>query len=151
MDRLIREDDMAVYGDKGYANDAKKRAAEEAGVTWAVKEKAKRAAHATQRDGRAIAASGKVRAIVEHVFRVREVPVRLSPRALSRRCERRAGGRCCASPISISSAAGLRLRDGKEWLEYPEWSPRCRKIRHIRSDEPRPDRETLMFRGSLEI
>ena len=41
MDRLIREDDRAVYGDKGYASDEKKRAAEDAGVLWAVKEKAK--------------------------------------------------------------------------------------------------------------
>ena len=28
MDRLIRDDDTAVYGDKGYASGAKKRAAE---------------------------------------------------------------------------------------------------------------------------
>src|SRR4051794_29420583 len=41
MDRLIRDDDTAVYGDKGYASGAKKRAAEAAGVLWAVKEKAK--------------------------------------------------------------------------------------------------------------
>jgi transposase, IS5 family len=41
MDRLIRDDDTAVYGDKGYASDAKKRAAAAAGVLWSVKEKAK--------------------------------------------------------------------------------------------------------------
>ena len=35
MDRLIRDDDTAVYGDKGYASGAKKRAAEAAGVLWA--------------------------------------------------------------------------------------------------------------------
>ena len=29
MDRLIRDDDTAVYGDKGYARGAKKRAAED--------------------------------------------------------------------------------------------------------------------------
>jgi IS5 family transposase len=40
MDCLVR-DDTAVYGDKGYSSDAKKRAAEAAGVLWAVKEKAK--------------------------------------------------------------------------------------------------------------
>ena len=40
MERLIRDDDSAVYGDKGYASDAKRRAAEAAGVLWAVKEKA---------------------------------------------------------------------------------------------------------------
>ena len=31
---MIRDDDTAVYGDKGYASDAKKRAAEVAGVFW---------------------------------------------------------------------------------------------------------------------
>ena len=31
MDRLIRDDDTTVYGDKGYASGAKKRAAEVAG------------------------------------------------------------------------------------------------------------------------
>jgi IS5 family transposase len=41
MDRLIRDDDTTVYSDKGYASDAKKRAAEAAGVLWAVKERAK--------------------------------------------------------------------------------------------------------------
>ena len=34
MANLIREDDTAVYGDKGYASDEKKRAAETAGVLW---------------------------------------------------------------------------------------------------------------------
>jgi IS5 family transposase len=41
MDKLIREDDCAVYGDNGYARDEKRQAAEKAGVLWAVKEKAK--------------------------------------------------------------------------------------------------------------
>ncbi len=41
MDELIREDDRAVYGNKGYVNDGKKRAAEAAGVLGAVKGKAK--------------------------------------------------------------------------------------------------------------
>ena len=49
MDRLIRDDDTAVYGDKGYASDAKKRAAEAAGVLWAVKEKAKPGGRLTAR------------------------------------------------------------------------------------------------------
>ena len=38
MDDLIREDDRAVYGDKGYASDEKKRAAKAAGVRWAAKD-----------------------------------------------------------------------------------------------------------------
>jgi IS5 family transposase len=33
----VRDDDTAVYGDKGYASGAKKCAAEAAGVLWAVK------------------------------------------------------------------------------------------------------------------
>jgi transposase, IS5 family len=70
MDELIREDDRAVFADKGYVNEKKKRAARGAGVYWAVKEKAK--------PGRKLSASqhkrnrrhGAIRAKVEHVFRV---------------------------------------------------------------------------------
>jgi IS5 family transposase len=39
MDNLIREDDRAVFADKGYVNEKKRRAARRAGVYWAVKEK----------------------------------------------------------------------------------------------------------------
>ena len=70
MDNLIREDDTAVYGDKGYASDAKKRAAEDAGVLWAVKEKAKQGRELTKRQRARNRRFGKVRAKVEHVFRV---------------------------------------------------------------------------------
>ncbi len=70
MDRLIREDDAAVYGDKGYASDAKRRAAEDAGVLWAVKEKAKPGRELTKRQRARNRRFGKVRAKVEHVFRV---------------------------------------------------------------------------------
>lgn len=41
MSGLIREDDQAVFGDKGYVNEKLKRAARSAGVYWAVLEKAK--------------------------------------------------------------------------------------------------------------
>ncbi len=67
---LIREDDTAVYGDKGYASDAKKCAAEDAGVLWAVKEKAKPGRGLTKRQRVRNRHFGKVRAKVEHVFRV---------------------------------------------------------------------------------
>ena len=70
MHRLIREDDRAVYGDKGYASDEKKRAAEDAGVLWAVKEKAKPGRELTKRQRARNRRFGKVRAKVEHVFRV---------------------------------------------------------------------------------
>ena len=49
MHRLIREDDRAVYGDKGYASDARRRAAGKAGVTWAVKAKAQSGRELTAR------------------------------------------------------------------------------------------------------
>ena len=70
MHRLIRADDRAVYGDKGYASDEKKRAAEDAGVLWAVKEKAKPGRELTKRQRARNRRFGKVRAKVEHVFRV---------------------------------------------------------------------------------
>ena len=70
MDRLIREDDAAVYGDKGYASDEKKRAAEGAGVLWAVKEKAKPGRDLTKRQRARNRRFGKVRAKVEHIFRI---------------------------------------------------------------------------------
>ena len=70
MDRLVRNDDTAVYGDKGYASYAKKRAAEAAGVLWAVKEKAKPGGRLTARQRARNHRFGKVRAKVEHVFRV---------------------------------------------------------------------------------
>jgi IS5 family transposase len=70
MANLIREDDTAVYGDRGYASDEKKRAAEEVGVLWAVKEKAKPGRDLTQRQRARNRRFGKVRAKVEHIFRI---------------------------------------------------------------------------------
>ena len=70
MDRLIRDDDTAVYGDKGYASGARKRAAEAAGVLWAVKEKGRSGRKLTVRQRTRNRRFGKVRAKVEHVFRV---------------------------------------------------------------------------------
>jgi transposase, IS5 family len=70
MDRLIRDDDTPVYGDKGYASGAKKRAAEAAGVLWAVKEKAKPGHRLTAHQRARNRRLGKVCAKVEHVFRV---------------------------------------------------------------------------------
>ena len=70
MDRLIRADDTAVYGDKGYASGVRKRAAEAAGVLWAVKEKAQPGRPLTARQRASNRRYGKVCARVEHVFRV---------------------------------------------------------------------------------
>ena len=70
MERLIRDDDTAVYGDKGYASGARKRAAEAAGVLWAVKEKATPGCRLTAQQRARNRRFGKVCAKVEHVFRV---------------------------------------------------------------------------------
>ena len=70
MDNLIREDDRAVYGDKGYANDRKQQQAEAAGVLWAVKAKAKPGRPLSISQRRRNHRFGKIRAKVEHVFRV---------------------------------------------------------------------------------
>ena len=69
MHRVIREDDRAVYGDNRYASEETKRAAEKAGVKWAVKAKAQSgrelAARLRARNRRFL----KMRTKVEHVFR----------------------------------------------------------------------------------
>ena len=41
MDKLIREDDGAVFGDKGYVNEKKKQRARVAGVYWGLKDQRK--------------------------------------------------------------------------------------------------------------
>jgi len=70
MEHLIRDDDTAVYGDKGYASGARKCAAEAAGVLWAVKEKGTSGRRLTVRQRTRNRRFGKVRAKVEHVFRL---------------------------------------------------------------------------------
>ena len=103
MDNLIREDDTAIYGDKGYASDVKKRAAEDAGVLWAVKAKAKPGRDLTQAPAgsqpplRPGAREGRAR------FPRRQMPVRLSQGALPwHRQERRAGVRAVRARQSVS-------------------------------------------------
>ncbi len=70
MDNLIREDDRAVFGDKGYVNEKKKRAARGAGVYWAVKDKAKPGKKLSNSQRKRNRKHGAIRARVEHVFRV---------------------------------------------------------------------------------
>jgi IS5 family transposase len=107
---LIRKDDTALYGDKGYASDEKKRAAEGAGVLWA--EKAKSGRKLTQCQRPRNRPFVKVRAKVAHVFRVlkcqfgyRKSATAASPRT-TRRCSHSS-----RSP-SISYAADLRPLEG---------------------------------------
>ena len=114
MANLIREDDTAVYGDKGYASDAKKCAAEDAGVLWAVKEKAKPGRGLTKRQRARNRRFGKVRAKVEHVFRVMKCQFGYRKRALSRyRQERRPGVRAARArqPVSRPRPICVRLRE----------------------------------------
>lgn len=70
MDDLIREDDRAVFGDKGYASDKRKRAARAKGVLWAVKDKRKRGRDLSSSQRNRNRKHGSVRAKVEHVFRI---------------------------------------------------------------------------------
>jgi IS5 family transposase len=70
MDNLIREDDRAVFGDKGYVNEHKKRAARRAGVYWGVKEQRKPGRQLSPSQRKRNRRNGSVRAKVEHIFRV---------------------------------------------------------------------------------
>jgi IS5 family transposase len=67
---LLREEDRVVLGDKGYVNNAFKKAAREAGVYWGVSLKArpKQALSTAQRKKNRQLSSA--RAYVEHIFRV---------------------------------------------------------------------------------
>ena len=70
MDDLIRAGDRAVFGDKGYTGDRKKRAARQAGVYWAVKDQRKPGRQLSASQKKRNRRHGAVRAKVEHVFRV---------------------------------------------------------------------------------
>ena len=70
MDNLIREDDRAVFGDKGYVNEKKKRRARAAGVYWGVKDQRKPGRQLSGSQKERNRKLGSVRAKVEHVFRV---------------------------------------------------------------------------------
>jgi IS5 family transposase len=70
MDNLIRENDRAVFADKGYVNEKKKRAARAAGVYWAVKEQREPGRQLSSSQKKRNRRHGSVRAKVEHVFRV---------------------------------------------------------------------------------
>src|SRR5436190_23644602 len=92
MDRLIRDDDTAVYGDKGYASGAKKRAAEAAGVLWGGEGEGQTR---TPADGSPACPQSPLRESLREgrtCVPCHEVPVRLPQGALSRpRQERRTG------------------------------------------------------------
>ena len=112
---MIRDDDTAVYGDRGYASDAKKRAAEAAGVLWAVKEKAKPGGRLTARQRGRNHRFGKVRAKVEHVFRI--VKCQFGYRKVRYR------GIAKNAPLRPLSAAATVTRSIRVALEVPGASP----------------------------
>lgn len=70
MPNLLREDDRAVFGDKGYVNNTFKRLARKAGVFWGVSLKASKQHPLTDANKRFNHRMSSIRARVEHVFRV---------------------------------------------------------------------------------
>jgi len=70
LPHLLREDDRAVFGDKGYVNNSLKRAARKAGVFWGVSLKASRQHPLTDSNKHFNHRMSSIRARVEHIFRV---------------------------------------------------------------------------------
>lgn len=70
MDDLLHGEEASVYGDKAYANDAKRDAAKGAGVDWRVCRKARRGRKLTCADHSFNRKSNRTRGRVEHVFGV---------------------------------------------------------------------------------
>lgn len=70
IDQLFREDDQAIFTDKGYVNEKLKAAARQAGGYWAVLEKAKPKKKLTSSQRKRNKKHASVRAKVEHIFRI---------------------------------------------------------------------------------
>ena len=70
LPELVREDDRAVFGDKGYVNNQLKRLARKAGLFWGVSLKASKQHPLTEANKRFNHKMSSIRARVEHVFRV---------------------------------------------------------------------------------
>lgn len=70
LPNLLREDDRAVFGDKGYVHNGLKRAARAAGVYWGVALKASAKHKLTAANRRTNRRRSSLRAQVEHIFRV---------------------------------------------------------------------------------
>ena len=70
LPNLVREDDQAVFGDKGYFSDDLKREAREDGVYWGVLEKRKRGKGLSSSQQKRNRKHASVRAKVEHCFRI---------------------------------------------------------------------------------
>ena len=70
LPKLVREDDRAVFGDKGYFSDSLKREAREAGMYWGVLDKRKRGSDLSSTQKKRNRKHASIRAKVEHVFRI---------------------------------------------------------------------------------
>ena len=70
MDKLLHGEEKAVYGDKAYAGEERKKEYEGRGIEWCVKRKANRGQELTEEDREYNHRQGKIRAKVEHVFQV---------------------------------------------------------------------------------
>lgn len=70
LPNLVREDDKAVFGDKGYFSDTLKHDAREGGVYWGVLEKRKRGKDLSSSQKKRNKKHASVRAKVEHCFRI---------------------------------------------------------------------------------
>lgn len=70
MDDLLHGEETKIYGDKAYANQEKKAAAEASGITWRVNRKAKRGKKLNCADRAFNRKSNRTRAKVEHAFGV---------------------------------------------------------------------------------
>ena len=70
MDELLHGEETAVYGDKAYASEEKKKDYESRGIDWRVKRKANRGQSLSQEDKDYNHLQGQTRAKGEHAFRV---------------------------------------------------------------------------------
>ena len=70
LPHLLREDDRAVFGDKGYVNNELKRHARKAGVFWGVSLKGSKTRPLSEANKRFNHKMSSIRARVEHLFRV---------------------------------------------------------------------------------
>lgn len=70
LPKLVRKDDRAVFGDKGYFSDDLKREARRDGVYWGVLDKRKRGSDLSSTQKKRNRKHASVRAKVEHVFRI---------------------------------------------------------------------------------
>lgn len=70
LPKLVREDDQAVFGDKGYFSDTLKHDAREGGVYWGVLDKRKRGKGLSSSQKKRNRKHASIRAKVEHCFRI---------------------------------------------------------------------------------